>query len=518
MTAPVPLLQVREITPQQSGRHALQRVHQAGQRDLGRVVDKQADMVRLAVEFAPFGLEVGTHRAEDVLQPLQVLGAEHVATVLGDEDQVCMQGKNTVAASTNFRCVGAHRPSIIGALHRGHRARLYATPEQGTRLAGWAGCARLLWNIALDQRRWGRGHPIGKRSQCRELTALRAEFGWLAELPAQTAQQVFAELDLAFQRYWSGLAGYPQRKKKGRSSVVLRFPQGIEARRLNKRWGEVKLPKLGWVRFRWSRSLDGTLKHVTLTQKHGEWHVAFCLEQADVEPVPNGLPAVGIDRGVAIAFMTSDGEAIDQTRWKPTEKARLVALERRKARQTKGSNRYKRTCRAIGRLHRRAANRRRDFAHKTSTALAKNHGLVAVEALVLPTMTKSARGTVDVPGRNVRQKAGLNRAILDEGWGLVIEQLRYKCPQYGSVLIEVPARNTSLECAVCHHVSPDNRPLRAVFVCVQCGHADHADRNAALNIRERGIKLAQTDGQSGIGRRERKQLRTWRQPTLRAVA
>ena len=143
-------------------------------------------------------------------------------------------------------------------MNRGHRARLYPTPDQALALGRWAGCARLLWNVALDQRRWGRGLRPSKISQCRELTGLRAEFDWLAELPAQAAQQVFAELDLAFQRCWKGLAHYPRRKKKGRSAAVLRFPRGIGARRLNKRWGEVKLPKLGWLRFRWTRELSRT--------------------------------------------------------------------------------------------------------------------------------------------------------------------------------------------------------------------------------------------------------------------
>ena len=247
--------------------------------------------------------------------------------------------------------------------------------------------------------------------------------------------------------------------------------------------------------------------------------MAFCLEQPGVLVESNQLPSVGVDRGVEIAFMTSDGEAFDKTMWKPTEKRRLVSLERRKPRQQEGSQRFKQTKLAIDRLHRRATNRRRDFAHKTSTALAKTHGVVAVEALVVPNMTCSARGTVDTPGRKVRQKAGLNRAILDKGWGLVNEQLQYKCPWYGGMLVDVPPRNTSLECDACHHISPDNRPLRAVFVCVRCGHFDHADTNAAINIRERGIeKLAQTGGQPGIGRKVPKRLRTWRQPLLEFVA
>ena len=216
--------------------------------------------------------------------------------------------------------------------------------------------------------------------------------------------------------------------------------------------------------------------------------------------------------------MTSCGEVFDRKMWRPTERSRLLALERRKSKQTKGSNRQKKTRRAIDQMHRGAANRRRDFAHKTSTTLAKNHGLVAVEALVIANMTKSAAGSVDQPGRNVRQKSGLNRAILDKGWGLTVSHLRYKCPQSGSVLVEVPAWNTSLDCPDCHHISKDNRPSRAVFLCARCGHSDHADRNAAINIRERGIKLVLTGGQPGLGRKASKQLRTWRQPTRKAVA
>jgi putative transposase len=220
---------------------------------------------------------------------------------------------------------------------------------------------------------------------------------------------------------------------------------------------------------------------------------------------------VGVDRGVEIAFMTSSGDAFDRPMWHERERVHLLALERRKARQIMGSKRFKHTCRQIDRLYRRAADRRRDFAHQTSTTLAKSHGLVAVEALVVPHLTRSARGTLQQPGRRVRQKAGLNRAILDKGWGLVIEQLRYKCQQYGSRLVEVPARNTSLQCAECGWISPLNRPRRAIFLCTRCGSCDHADRNAARNIRERGIELARTAGQVGIGRRASKRLRTWRQ-------
>lgn len=515
MTAPEAPLQVREVTPHQPGGDALERVHQLGEGDLRWIGDQQVDMAVLAVELPKFGLEVDADRPEDPLQGFQVLGSEHAPPVFGYEDQVRVQDERTVSAGTDRLTHKAHRPSIILAMNRGQRARLYLTAEQEARLWQWSGTVRFLWNLARDQRRWQR--DVGKTRQCLDLTDLRREVDWIADLPAQVGQQVLADLAMAWQRCWAGLGHPPVLRRRGQA-IGLRFPQGVTARRLSKRWGAVRLPKLGDVRFRWTRALPGTVSSATLTCLAGTWHVAFCLEVEELVAHPNPAPAVGVDRGVEVAFMTSDGDAHDRVMWKPAEKTRLLVLERRKARQQKESNRWRRTCRSIAKLHRRAADRRRDFAHKTSTHLAKSHGLVAVEALVVPNMTRSARGTVEEPGRQVRQKAGLNRAILDKGWGLVIDQLRYKCPRQGSMLVEVPAQNTSLTCPACGHVSALNRPLRAVFVCVGCGHSDHADTNAAINIRERGIELAPTGGQLGVGRRASKRLRTWRQPAQEDAA
>jgi len=350
-----------------------------------------------------------------------------------------------------------------------------------------------------------------------ELTELRREVTWLADLPAQTGQQVLADLDLAWQQCRSSLAGAPVLKRK-RHPTGLRFPQGVEVRRLNRGWGAVKLPKLGEMRFRWTRELPGVVRHATVSGSGDRWHVSFCLEVRSAPAQPNGLPPVGVDRGVEVAFMTSDGQAFDREMWRPKEHERLVRLERRRAAQQPGSNRYLRTTRQIAALHRRASDRRHDFAHKLSTHLAKNHGLVAIEALVVANMTRSARGTIEKPGRNVAAKSGLNRAILNKGWGLVSGQLRYKCPWYGSVLVEVPAPDTSVTCPVCGIVDTASRPQRAVFLCACCGHQDHADRNAAINIRERGVRLAPAGGQPVAGRKASKRLRTWRQPALGTVA
>jgi putative transposase len=176
----------------------------------------------------------------------------------------------------------------------------------------------------------------------------------------------------------------------------------------------------------------------------------------------------------------------------PGEQGRLLALERKKARQVRWARRHnggrysrrlRRTVGKIAGLRARQARRRLDFTHKLTTDLAKNHGWVAVEDLNVKGMTRTARGTVAAPGSRVAQKAGLNRGILDNIPGERRRQLEYKAPRYGSQVRPVPAPRTSQRCSSCGAVDPRNRPgCGREFACVACGHADHADRNAAVNI------------------------------------
>jgi putative transposase len=135
-----------------------------------------------------------------------------------------------------------------------------------------------------------------------------------------------------------------------------------------------------------------------------------------------------------------------------------------------------------------------DARHKLTTELAKNHGLIAFEALALKPMTRSARGTVEVPGRNVRQKAGLNRLLLEQGIGETRCQLRYKALWNGGRTVEVEPAFSSQRCSCCDHVSPDNRPSRERFACIACGHAEHADINAARNHLRAGLEIIQRGG------------------------
>jgi putative transposase len=182
------------------------------------------------------------------------------------------------------------------------------------------------------------------------------------------------------------------------------------------------------------------------------------------------------------------------------EQQRLRGLERRKARQLawakkhnggKYSNRLRKTIAQIGAAKARQARRRADWNHKLTTDLAKSHGLVAVEDLKVSSMVRTARGTVEQPGRHVRQKAGLNRSIADQGWGEIRRQLGYKTRRHGGMLVAVPAPGSSQTCNACGVRDPASRQgCGRLFACVHCGHTEHADRNAALTILDRALSTA----------------------------
>ena len=385
----------------------------------------------------------------------------------------------------------------------GRKYRLYPTAEQAERLTAWGHTCRAIWNVALEQRRFvweQRRRTIRAAEQCAHLTQARADLDWVADLPAQCGQQILRRMDQAYDNWWNPghPAGAPARRKRtGRMSIP--FPgQAVGVTQLNRRWGAVRLPKLGWVKFRWSRGLGGLVRNATATvDGSGQWHLSFGIA-AGASPAPaNGLPGCGVDFGVACSAYVSDEDEprLMPPTLTPGERVRLLGLERRKARQIafakrhnggRYSSRLRRTLRQIAALSARQARRRLDFTHKLTTDLAKNHGWVGIENLNVIGMTASAKGTSSQPGIYVRQKAGLNRAILNNAWGQQRRQLEYKAPQHGGELRVVPAAGTSQTCSKCKVRDPASRPgCGRVFACTACGNTEHADKNAAMEIEER---------------------------------
>jgi len=277
-------------------------------------------------------------------------------------------------------------------------------------------------------------------------------------------------------------AGRPSWRKAGRDEgfrITGRRGRQWDVRRVSRKVGQVWVPKAGWVRFRWSRAVPPEVKSYRVRMdRAGRWHVAFAAVP-DPVPAPGNGQVVGIDRGVAVSAALSTGELLRCPGLTGRERIRLRRLQRRLARAARGSNRRGQVKCAIARLRARETDRRKDWAEKASTGIARRFDVIRVEDLQIGTMTRSARGTRENPGRNVRAKAGLNRGILRSGWGLLVRRLEDKAP--GRVE-KVKPHYTSQRCSACGQVDRDSRESQAVFRCTACGFACHADVNAAINI------------------------------------
>jgi putative transposase len=291
------------------------------------------------------------------------------------------------------------------------------------------------------------------------------------------------------------------------------FPgQAVQVRKVSRRIAQVRLPKLGWVRLRLSRPLGGTVRNATVSHDGLGWHISFGVNIPEPEqrPVNTGEP-VGVDVGIAcsVFLSTEDTQRQRSDTLTPGEKRRLRGMEQRKARQLayakkhnggRYSNRLRKTIAQISALKARQGRRRADWNHKLTTDLAQNHGLIAVEDLRVSNMVRSARGTVEQPGRHVEQKAGLNRSISDQGWFEIRRQLGYKTRRHGGKLVAVPAPGSSQTCNACGVRDPESRQgCGRLFACVHCEHTEHADRNAALTILDRALGAAGWAGPAGSG-------------------
>jgi putative transposase len=362
------------------------------------------------------------------------------------------------------------------------RYRLTPSLQQEIVLREHCAHARFVWNLALEQRSWwrpGRGHAPGYCAQAAQLTEARREYCWLRAGSQMVQQQALRDFDQAMRNFFAGTHRRPTWRKAGRDEgfrVVAVKPGQL--RRVSRNAGEVWIPKAGWVRFRWSRVVPSTKSYRVTADAAGRWHIAFAAIPAPI-PAPGSGDVVGIDRGVVVSAALSTGLMLCVPRLSARRAARLRRLQRKLARARKGSTHRRKVKAAIARLRAGETDARKDWVEKLSTDLARHFDMIRVEDLRVTAMTRSARGTLSVPGRNVRQKAGLNREILRSGWGLLVHRLQDKAP--GRVEQVSPAF-TSQRCSACGHIAAESRKSQALFVCVACGYACNADVNAAKNV------------------------------------
>ncbi len=395
-------------------------------------------------------------------------------------------------------------------IRRAFRYRLYPAPEQAARLEAWDDALRWLWNLAHEQRlmmirrcRDDR-RVITAFDQINELTALRAGYPWLADVPRDVLAQCLVELDAAWQRFFAGLADRPRFKKRGRDRAPLAepHPKAFRVEGAGKNWRLV-FPKVGAIRAVVHRLLEGKAKRCAIVREGHEWYAAIVCEIEAPFPRSSTLPPVGIDRGVVCLIADSTGRTVSNPRYAERAQQRIARAQREVARRQKGSKNRGKSKRKVATIQRKVRRQRDHVLHVESKRYTKNHGVIVLEGLEILGMTANAKGTVASPGVNVRQKAGLNRSILGAGWGRFGEMLRYKAEPDGVRVLEVPAHYSSQTCSACGHVAAESRRSQSQFECVACGLRANADVNAARVILARGLRglAVETTGTGCGGRR-----------------
>ncbi|OXI18274.1 RNA-guided endonuclease InsQ/TnpB family protein [Burkholderia sp. AU15512] len=365
--------------------------------------------------------------------------------------------------------------------------------EQQRDMCRFAGSCRFVYNkaLALQKENYEAGGKfIGYVAMAKHLTEWRngGETPWLKDAPVHPLQHALKDMERAYKNFFAKRAAFPKFKKRGQRDSF-RYPDPKQFK-LDQPNGRIFLPKLGWMRLRLSRPVLGELRNATVSFNSGKWCVSIQTEREVEQPVPHATSVIGIDVGIARFATMSDGTFVAPLNSFRKHEARLRRCQRAMSRKVKFSNNWKKAKARVQRIHARIGNARRDYLHKATTTISKNHAMVCIEDLQVRNMSRSAAGSTDAPGKNVRAKSGLNKAILDQGWFEFRRQLEYKLAWIGGWLVAVPPANTSRTCPACGYVSAENRTTQEKFACVECSYEENADVVGALNILARGHRVA----------------------------
>jgi len=368
---------------------------------------------------------------------------------------------------------------------------LYQDEEKENSMRQFAGACRFVFNKALAIQIGN--HEAGNKfisyeSMAKQLTEWRhsEETPWLYDAPCHSLQHALKDLDRAFKNFFAKRANFPCFKRKGKKTSF-RYPDPAQIK-LDQDNSRIFLPKLGWLRYRKSREITGEVRNVTVTNSGKKWFISIQTEREAVRPNHPAETSIGIDMGIARFATMSDGNYIAPLNSFKKKQERLRRSQQGMRRKVKFSSNWKKEKAKVQKIHTGIANARKDFLHKVTTAISKNHALVCVEELQIGKMSKSASGTKEEPGKNVHRKTALNRRILDQGWAMFRSQLEYKLEWNGGMLVMVPPEYTSQTCPPCKHISEKSRKTQTQFECVNCKYKNHADVVGAMNILERGLR------------------------------
>ncbi|MFI6709611.1 RNA-guided endonuclease InsQ/TnpB family protein [Nonomuraea sp. NPDC050478] len=389
-------------------------------------------------------------------------------------------------------------------MRRSFEFLLRPTTKQTAALAACLEDHRQLYNAALEHRRTAyakAGVSVRYGDQSAELKHIRGDdIGGQGRWSFSSQQATLRRLDKAFRAFFDRVKtgrtpGFPRFKGRGRFDTA-QWPKDGDGCRWDSQPGHptatyVRLQGIGHVRVHQHRPVKGRVKTIAVKREGNRWYVVLSCDDVPAGPLPATGAAAGIDMGVTSLVTTSDGEHVANPRHLAVTAGRLATAQRDLARKKRGSRRRHKAVARVAALHGKVRRQRLDHAHKAALVLVRAYDVIVHEDLRIANMTRSASGTIEAPGRNVAQKAGLNRSILDAGWGVFLTILSHKAESAGRELIAVNPAGTSRTCSRCGHVAKENRVTQAAFACTACGHAAHADVNAAVNIVRAGLALRQ---------------------------
>jgi len=384
---------------------------------------------------------------------------------------------------------------------RSYKFQIRPTTRQAQSLAACIEDHRQLYNAALEERREAyrmRRVSISYGSQSAQLKEIRnTDSAGQGRWSFGSQQATLRRLDRSFAAFFRRVKarqtpGYPRFKGRGWFDTV-QWPRDRDGCRWDSQphqpAARVYLQGVGHVKVNQHRPVQGVVKTISVKREGRRWYVILSCDGVPAVPLPPTGREIGIDMGVTHFLTTSAGEHVANSRYLAGSAAKLARAQRALARCQRGSRRRRAVVRRVAAIHRKVRNQRTDHAHKVALDLVRTADVIAREDLAIGNMTRSAAGTIEKPGRNVAAKSGLNRSILDAGWGVFFEILTHKAESAGRTVIAVDPRNTSRTCSQCGHCEAGNRD-KEVFRCLSCGYLAHADTNAATNIAVRaGLAL-----------------------------
>ncbi|MFC7383085.1 RNA-guided endonuclease InsQ/TnpB family protein [Sphaerisporangium rhizosphaerae] len=387
-------------------------------------------------------------------------------------------------------------------MRRSFRFLLRPTAKQTVALTACLDDHRALYDAALEHRRTvytKAGVSIRYGDQSADLKHIRADDAdgqgrWSFSSQKATLRRLDKAFTAFFARVRAGRTpGFPRFKGENRFDTI-QWPKNGDGCRWDSQPEHptatfVRLQGVGHVRVHQHRAVRGTIKTISVKREGIRWYVILSCDDVPAASLPATGTTAGIDLGVASLATTSDGEHLVNPRHLTASADRLAAAQRELALKKRGSKRRRKAVARLAALHGKVRRQRLDGAHKAALALVAAYDVIVHEDLRIANMTRSASGTLQAPGTNVAQKSGLNRSILDAGWGVFLTILSHKVESAGRELIAVNPANTSRTCARCGHCAKENRITQAEFFCTACGHAAHADVNAARNILRAGLAL-----------------------------